>query len=178
MFRHLKPILNDNRTIVFLCIGTDRSTGDSLGPLIGYKLRLVKNKNIRIYGSLEKPIHSNNLCEILDKIKTNFKSPFIITVNARLDTIRNVGKVFIENKPLYACSLLGKNVLPIGDMNISGIVNLLGNSEFMTLQNTRLYNVMSLADSISSGIYYFILKSVGNKKLNSIDLSPINLIIK
>ena len=23
--------------VVFLCIGTDRSTGDSLGPLIGYK---------------------------------------------------------------------------------------------------------------------------------------------
>lgn len=26
------------RRIVFLCIGTDRSTGDSLGPLIGSKL--------------------------------------------------------------------------------------------------------------------------------------------
>lgn len=25
--------------ILFLCIGTDRSTGDSLGPLIGYKLK-------------------------------------------------------------------------------------------------------------------------------------------
>ena len=28
--------------VVFLCIGTDRSTGDSLGPLIGYKLRDMK----------------------------------------------------------------------------------------------------------------------------------------
>ena len=26
------------RGVVFLCIGTDRSTGDSLGPLIGHKL--------------------------------------------------------------------------------------------------------------------------------------------
>ena len=27
--------------VVFLCIGTDRSTGDSLGPLLGYKLKDV-----------------------------------------------------------------------------------------------------------------------------------------
>ena len=25
--------------VIFLCIGTDRSTGDSLGPLVGHKLR-------------------------------------------------------------------------------------------------------------------------------------------
>ena len=30
------------RGVVFLCIGTDRSTGDSLGPLIGYKLRKME----------------------------------------------------------------------------------------------------------------------------------------
>jgi len=28
---------NDYKSIVFVCIGTDRSTGDSLGPLVGYK---------------------------------------------------------------------------------------------------------------------------------------------
>ena len=30
--------------VLFLCIGTDRSTGDSLGPLIGYKLRSKRMK--------------------------------------------------------------------------------------------------------------------------------------
>lgn len=178
LFNKLKPILKSNRNIIFVCIGTDRTTGDSLGPLIGYKLRFVKNNNINIYGSLENPIHSNNLSDILDKIKTNYKEPFIIAVDARLGAFQNVGKIFIDNKPLHPGSSLGKDLPPIGDMNITGIVNISGNSEFMILQNTRLYTVMSLADSIAGGIYHFILKSVGNKNLNSIDLFPINSLIK
>ena len=32
--------------VIFLCIGTDRSTGDSLGPLIGHKLREIVEQNI------------------------------------------------------------------------------------------------------------------------------------
>lgn len=34
--------IKNNRSkkgIVFLCIGTDRSTGDCLGPLLGYKIQ-------------------------------------------------------------------------------------------------------------------------------------------
>ena len=38
LFSELQPIILENRPIIFVCIGTDRSTGDSLGPLIGYKL--------------------------------------------------------------------------------------------------------------------------------------------
>ena len=36
--------------ILFLCIGTDRSTGDSLGPLIGYKLKEkgMRNASVRL----------------------------------------------------------------------------------------------------------------------------------
>lgn len=44
--------------ILFLCIGTDRSTGDSLGPLIGYKLREKGMKNARVLGTLEEPVHA------------------------------------------------------------------------------------------------------------------------
>ena len=44
--------------IVFLCIGTDRSTGDSLGPLIGYKLKEKGIRNARIMGTLDHPVHA------------------------------------------------------------------------------------------------------------------------
>ena len=35
LYIKLKNIIAENRPIIFLCIGTDRATGDSLGPLIG-----------------------------------------------------------------------------------------------------------------------------------------------
>lgn len=52
LYMKLKDILIENRPIIFLCIGTDRATGDSLGPIIGYKLKNIERKNIYIYGSL------------------------------------------------------------------------------------------------------------------------------
>lgn len=47
--------------VLVLCIGTDRSTGDSLGPLIGYQLRQRGLKHIHVVGTLNKPVHAMNL---------------------------------------------------------------------------------------------------------------------
>ena len=47
--------------VIFLCIGTDRSTGDSLGPLVGHKLRKYRLKKAAVIGTLDKPVHAMNL---------------------------------------------------------------------------------------------------------------------
>ena len=163
--KNLKPIIADNRDIIFLCIGTDRSTGDSLGPLIGYKLKPIIPKNIYVYGSLESPIHATNILTILDKIKINFNNPYIVAIDAALGSVHNIGKIIIENKPLSPGAAFNKSLPSIGNMSIKGIVNISGCMDFTLLQNTRLYTVMTLADSISNGISLFcklIKKSVSN----------------
>ena len=156
LYIKLKDIFIENRPIIFLCIGTDRATGDSLGPLIGYKLKNIERKNIYIYGSLEYPVHSINLAEVLNKIKTSFINPFIIGIDASLGSVQNIGKVFIEDSPLHPGLALDKDLPEVGEMNIKGVVNISGNLDFMMLQNTRLFVVMSLADCISNAIIYFI----------------------
>ena len=155
----LQPLIKNNVAIIFLCIGTDRSTGDSLGPLIGYKLKFLSKNNIHIYGTLDNPIHSKNLLEILDKINFNFNNPYIIAIDSCLGSFANIGKIFIEKKPLCPGSALNKNLPQVGEMSITGIVNISGNLEFLVLQNTRLSTVMNLADVISKGIYHFTLES-------------------
>ncbi|MBD7913099.1 MULTISPECIES: spore protease YyaC [Clostridium] len=162
LYKELKPIIKSGKCIIFLCIGTDRSTGDSLGPLIGYKLRYLKKKNFYIYGSLSNPIHSKNLEIIIQRIYENFDDPFIIAVDACLGSFQNIGKIFIDRKPLHPGLAVNRKLPPVGNMSITGIVNISGSFEFMVLQNTRLYIVMELADCISAGIYHFILKSSGN----------------
>src|SRR5690554_2687172 len=62
---------NDDQEIVVICIGTDRSTGDSLGPLIGTKLLERNCRRFSIYGSLEDPVHAKNLEETLLSIEKN-----------------------------------------------------------------------------------------------------------
>ena len=54
-----------SKSVVFLCIGTDRSTGDSLGPLIGYKISGLRNRNVHVYGTLENPVHARNIDEVM-----------------------------------------------------------------------------------------------------------------
>ncbi|WP_455506932.1 spore protease YyaC [Clostridium sp.] len=169
LYIKLKDIKSQNRPIIFLCIGTDRATGDSLGPLIGYKLKDLSQKNIYIYGSLEYPIHSVNLVEILNKIKCNFKNPFIVGIDASLGDVQQIGKIFIEDLPLHPGLALNKNLPEVGEMNIKGVVNISGSLDFMMLQNTRLFVVMSLADCISNGIKYFINKCISDNTLLSYD---------
>ncbi|KAJ50026.1 putative sporulation protein YyaC [Clostridium tetanomorphum] len=161
---YLIPIIKSERPIVILCIGSDRSTGDSLGPLIGYKLRFLSRENLYIYGSLDNPVHAKNLCEITSKIQNEYKNPYIIAIDACLGNVQNIGKICIEEKALCPGSAMNKNLPPIGNLSITGIVNISGTLEFMVLQNTRLNTVMQLADVISKGIYHSILKTIGGRK--------------
>jgi putative sporulation protein YyaC len=167
LINELQPILNDNRPIIFICIGSDRSTGDSLGPLVGHKLKYFSKNNIYIYGTLENPIHAKNIVDKLDEINFNFKNPYVIAIDSCLGSINNIGKIFIQKKPLLPGLALNKNLPAVGDMSITGIVNISGGFDFLVLQNTRLYTVMSLADSISKGIYYFILKSLDKSSISA-----------
>ena len=169
LYIKLKNIIAENRPIIFLCIGTDRATGDSLGPLIGYKLKNLSQKNIYIYGSLEYPVHSVNLVDILNKIDSSFKNPFIIGIDASLGNVQQIGKIFIEDLPLHPGLALDKDLPTVGEMSIKGVVNISGNLDFMMLQNTRLFVVMSLADCISNGIRHFINKALSNNTLLSYD---------
>lgn len=164
----LYPIIKENRPIVFLCIGTDRSTGDSMGPLVGDKLRFLVRDKIYLYGNLEYPIHAKNLEDTIKEINIEHTNPFVVAIDACLGSIQNVGKIFVERKPLTPGAAMNKALPPVGDLSITGIVNISGALEFMVLQNTRLHVVMTLADVISKGIYHFILKAVGgHKKKNS-----------
>ncbi|AJA50116.1 putative sporulation protein [Clostridium pasteurianum DSM 525 = ATCC 6013] len=162
--KEILSTLKENRPIILLCIGTDRSTGDSLGPLVGDKLNFLIRDHIFIYGNLKSPIHAKNLCDTITKIKSTYKNPYIIAVDACLGSIQNVGKIIIENKPVIPGAAMNKDLPPVGNLSITGIVNIAGSLEFMVLQNTRLYVVMHLADMISKGIYHSIIKTVGGKR--------------
>ncbi|AOY78245.1 spore protease YyaC [Clostridium formicaceticum] len=156
------------KELVFLCIGTDRSTGDSLGPLIGYKLAkpLERHNNIHVYGTLEEPVHAKNLQDQIDFIHTNFSHPFIVAIDACLGKVDRVGYITIGSGPLNPGAGVNKQLPSVGDLHIMGIVNLGGYMEYMILQNTRLQLVMKMADTIAEGIKFSIWKLQKQKLLS------------
>ncbi len=152
LFQLLPPALSA-RPIVFVCIGTDRSTGDSLGPLIGTFLEEKNVHPFHIYGTLDQPIHALNLAEKLFEIKRKHHNPFIIGIDACLGRLKSVGIIQIGNGPIKPGAGVNKELPPVGDIHISGIVNVSGMMEYFVLQNTRLNLVMKMAKTIVDGIH-------------------------
>ncbi|XJZ27321.1 spore protease YyaC [Bacillota bacterium Lsc_1132] len=142
-----------SRPIVFVCIGTDRSTGDSLGPLVG---TLLEEKNLQpffVYGTLDDPIHAVNLEEKLKVIKEQHFHPFIIGIDACLGRFKSIGMIEIGEGPVKPGAGVNKDLPAVGHIHITGIVNVSGFMEFFVLQNTRLNLVLKMAKTMANGIY-------------------------
>lgn len=154
----VKPILKTNSDLIFLCIGSDRCTGDSLGPLVGDKIQFLSSNNIYVYGNLESTVNATNLDDVLTTIRSNHVNPYIIAIDASLGNSADIGKIIINDEPLCPGKALNKNLPSIGNISIVGIVNISSCFQFTTLQNTRLYTVMKIANTIAKGISYFSLK--------------------
>ncbi len=144
-------VRNDSHKVL-LCIGTDRSTGDCLGPLVGSKIESYNQKYFIVYGTLDKPVHASNLKEILEEIHATYKDPVIIAVDACLGRVENVGCINLGNGSLQPGAGVNKVLPPVGQIHITGIVNVGGFMEYLVLQNTRLNLVMRLADVIVGGL--------------------------
>ncbi|PAV28481.1 spore protease YyaC [Virgibacillus profundi] len=137
------------REYVIVCIGTDRSTGDALGPLTGTLFSEMKPKHMTVYGTLHKPVHATNLNEYTDIIKSNHSNPFIIAIDACLGKTTSVGHLIAGAGPLKPGAALNKPLPSIGNIHITGVVNISGFMEYSVLQNTRLSVVVDMAQKIA-----------------------------
>ena len=119
------------KEIIILCIGSDRITGDSLGPLIGQQLSRHRWKNIHIYGTLDTPVHALNLESVLADIKKRHPSALILAVDASLGSQKHIGYITAGIGPIHS-----------------------GSFEHFLLQTTRLSFVVQMADTITDGILH------------------------
>lgn len=150
-----KCILHQHRQwseLVFLCIGSDRVTGDCLGPYVGHLLCSRKVPGIFVYGTLTHPVHALNLKRINTYIQSVHPRALVIAVDASLGDKKHLGYVTIANGALHPGAGVKKELPPVGDIHITGIVNVSGTLEQLTLQTTRLSTVVQIADAISQGI--------------------------
>ncbi|WP_139990851.1 MULTISPECIES: spore protease YyaC [Paenibacillus] len=150
---HLLEEMAENRPIVVVCIGTDRSTGDALGPLIGTSLSKYRSPHFSLYGTLENPVHAMNLDDTLMEINRRFHKPFVVGIDACLGQVASVGSIQVGVGPVRPGAGVNKDLPPVGDIHITGIVNVGGFMEYFVLQNTRLHLVVKMSDIISLSLF-------------------------
>lgn len=161
-FEQVCQQLTSKQELIFVCIGTDRSTGDALGPLVGTKLKHL-NRNLHIYGTLKEPVHAMNLQDILDHIALSHPSPYIVAIDACLGQLANVGCIQFASGPVKPGAGVHKELPAVGDAHVTGIVNVGGFMEYFVLQNTRLNLVIDMADKIATAIHQALIPSAQNE---------------
>ena len=145
-----RKIYKEKRKIVFVCIGTNRVAGDSLGPLVGSYLK--SNSNLEVFGDLSK-----NICEKkdLEIIRDRLKNRCVVAIDSAISDYGCLGEVFITSNPLKVAVGLNNDKGIVGDISIKGIVaeNKYDPYEnFIALRNSNIDFIQSLAIVISQGI--------------------------
>lgn len=138
------PILSN---WVILCIGTDRSTGDCLGPLVGTQLQERGYANV--LGTLREPCDAAWL-ERTPELQADGKQ--VLAIDACLGRPESVGCYLIANAPLIPAQAVGGKLQQYGTHSIAAVVNSNGPHPYKQLQTTSLYQVMQLADKLSAAI--------------------------
>ncbi len=139
--------------VLFLCIGTDRSTGDSLGPLIGYKLNERGLEHLEVMGTLDRPVHAMNLETYQTILRLRYPNYVVVAVDASVGNMEHIGYVTLGRGALKPGLGVSKELRAVGDIFITGIVGSCGNYDPLMLQSIRLSVVMRMADCISHSIY-------------------------
>ena len=69
---------------LFVCIGTNKIISDSFGPRVGEKLKtkLYQYPSIRIFGTMENPIHFQNAKTFLQQLDLTKQEKIIILDSA------------------------------------------------------------------------------------------------
>lgn len=134
--------------IIIICIGSDRSTGDSLGPLIGHQFKNYVTPGLYLIGDLHEPVHAANLNYCMKSINKTFDNPYIIAIDASLGKEEHIGFMTLATGPLKPGLGVKKKLPEVGDIHITGIVNSSREMEFSTLQTTRLSIIFQIADAI------------------------------
>lgn len=133
--------------VSFVCIGTDCSTGDAFGPLVGSALQARGWSNVN--GTMEKPLDAKRIA--LEGIHPP-TGTIVITIDACLGRPESIGMFAVAEGPLKPGEGIGLKLDPVGDYSIAGVVNQQGPRPYRTLQVTSLHLVMRMAESAAAAI--------------------------
>ena len=179
----LKKIVapNENPPVI-ICIGSDLSVGDSLGPITGTKLKeKLKGTNCYIYGTLSQPITAHEIKFVNDfvadfKVRfrinfNNFGNDFVrnthpsspvIAIDAAVGGAGDIGMMRVAKRGVAPGSGANKKLAKVGDVSIIGIIAEKSVFNFSILSATRLNMVYKMANIIAEGVASFVTDYLQN----------------
>ena len=113
--------MNGLSTVV-VCIGSDKVSGDMLGPLVGTSLRDKYRVTCPVYGVVGESVNGVNLETYLAMLRERHASDSVIAVDAAVGKREDVGKIRLKRGGIRAGGALEKAFGQVGDVGIVGVV--------------------------------------------------------
>lgn len=157
----LKKMPLNSNTPVVLCIGSDLSVGDSLGPVTGTKLKeKLTGLNCYVYGTLSKPITAHEVKYMNEFLNATHPDCPVIAVDAAVGQAGDIGLIRISDRGLKPGSGANKKLSKVGDVSIMGIVAEHSAFNYSLFSSTRLNIIYRMAEIISEGLASYILENL------------------
>jgi len=147
----LKEVLEEK--ILIFCIGTDKYIIDSLAPLLG-SLLSDSGISLQIFGTLDNPIHAENIEMRIKEINDKFPEYKIIAIDGCLGDEEEVGLIKLKQGAINPGAGVHKKLPSIGDYAIEVIIEKKEASEYLLKLPMRLRYIFKMAVVIRNSFKY------------------------
>lgn len=159
----LKKSTPEGASPVILCIGSDLSVGDSLGPVTGTKLKQqLAGLNCYVYGTLAKPITAHEVKYMNDFLRLTHPASPIIAIDAAVGNAGDIGLIRVAGRGLRPGSGANKRLSKVGDVSVMGIIAEQSVFNYSLFSATRLNVVYKMSEIIADGVTSFVLDYLRN----------------
>jgi len=152
LLKNIKEAMKLEKDIFICAYAIDKNIGDSVGPLVGYKIRNMNQNKMIVCGSLENTFQALNIETVHNTISNSFDNLYIIAIDACLGDYRDIGKILLKYGSVRPGAGVNKKIPPVGDISIKAIVDDSDDYEFFPHKPMRLNFIMRFADIISEAI--------------------------
>ena len=142
-----------------VCIGSDRISGDALGPIVGTILR-EKGVNCPVFGVEGQPINGMNVEAYREFFKRFYADSLVIAVDAAVGKPHEVGQILCRRGGIRAGGALGRDGDRIGDISLLGIVAEKEGEVLPSLLATPFHRVEEMAERIAGRL----LRAIGTSR--------------
>lgn len=109
------------KNLVFLCIGTTKIIGDSVGPKVGDILKM-QGIDAYVYGDTNRQVTAINVDDYAKMIKGRHKEDIVVVIDSALGKSKDIGSIKVTRNGIKPGGAFDKNKERVGDIGILAVV--------------------------------------------------------
>ena len=146
------------KNLVFLCIGTTKIIGDSVGPKVGDKLKQM-GVEAYVYGNTQRQVTAINVDDYAKMIKARHKEDIVVVIDSALGKINDIGAIKVTQNGIKPGGAFDKNKERVGDIGILAVVGDADGNRMQELKDRDESFISHLVDKVVEFAKGLLLRS-------------------